>query len=211
MRQEANVDSWLMSYADMITLLLCFFVIFVAISEPKKERVAQITEGMREKFGMVENTTPFAGSMRSLQSSINRYQLYRDVAFERTTTSLTLELSTQKFFRDGSVEIDTEMTKQLNELIAALKETDLAGRSVSIESHTDDSPPNSGLYKNNWEFSAVRAAKLAHYFVQQGFPASSIKAVGYGDARPKVPNSDAKGKPIEANRERNQRITITLE
>ena len=49
--QEDNVDSWLMSYADMITLLLCFFVIFVSASEPKKEKLSAVTEGMLGKFG----------------------------------------------------------------------------------------------------------------------------------------------------------------
>ena len=43
---EENIDSWLMSYADMITLLLCFFVIYASASEPKKDKMSAVAEGM---------------------------------------------------------------------------------------------------------------------------------------------------------------------
>lgn len=210
-KREENVDAWLMSYADMITLLLCFFIIFVSVSEPKRDKLTEIADGMVGKFGAVNYNSPFRGAMHTLQSTVEKNKLYRDIAVEGTTSSLSVELATHRFFKGNTTEINEEMLPVLQELASHLKSDKLAQYTISIESHTDDTPPQSGLYSNNWELSAMRAAKLSQYFIQQGFPAKRLKAIGYGDARPKVPNLDSKGHPIEANRAQNQRITIRME
>ncbi|MDX2073719.1 MAG: OmpA family protein [Alphaproteobacteria bacterium] len=210
-KQEENVDAWLMSYADMITLLLCFFIIFVSVSEPKKDKISQIAEGMAGKFGMVAYSTPFLSAVKALQATVEENQLYKDVAVEGTSKSLSMELATHRFFKSGGAEIDEATMPVLQQMIGVLTKGELAQYSISIESHTSDALPQSGLYKNNWELSSVRAAKLAEYFIRNGVPAAKIRAVGYSDSRPKVPNLDARGNPIEENRQRNQRVTVRLE
>jgi chemotaxis protein MotB len=210
-KHEESVDSWLMSYADMITLLLCFFIIFVSVSEPKKDKITEIAEGMSGKFGAVNYETPLLGAIRSLKTEIEVKKLYKDVAIETRPNGLSVELATQSFFKDGGADIDDEMEPSLKELLNSLKQSDLTPYNIVIESYTDDSQPQSGLYKTNWELSSVRAAKLAAYFTQHGFSADQIKAVGFGETRSKVPNRDEKGKVIEANRAKNQRVTIKLE
>lgn len=210
-KPEENVDSWLMSYADMITLLLCFFIIFVSVSEPKKDKISEIAEGMSGKFGAVSYDTPFSASMRMVQASVEKYKLYRDVAVESRTSGLSMDLATKRFFKQGGADIDEETLPVLNELIESLKQSAATDYVITIESHTDNTPPQSGIFHTNWELSAVRAAKIAGYFVTQGFDPKHIRAVGYGDSRPRVPNMDAKGQPIEENRARNQRVTIRME
>src|SRR5690349_14346373 len=104
--QEDNIDSWLMSYADMITLLLCFFVIFCSVSEPKKEKLNAITEGMMGKFGSVDMATPFQGVYRSLQAIVENHQMLRDIAIEKGEKTLTMELSSLAFYKDKSADFD---------------------------------------------------------------------------------------------------------
>lgn len=210
-KHEENVDAWLMSYADMITLLLCFFIIFVSVSEPKRDKITAIAEGMSGKFGAVTHQSPFAGAVQHLQASVEKNKLYKDIAVESTSGSLSLEIATRRFFKGSGADIDESTLPMLQELVDILKQGVLSQYAISVESHTDDTPPQSGLYKSNWELSAVRAAKLAEYLAKQGLAADRIKAVGFGSARPKVPNMDAKGNPIEANRARNQRVTVKLE
>jgi chemotaxis protein MotB len=210
-RQEENVDAWLMSYADMITLLMCFFIIFVSVSEPKKEKISAIAEGMAGKFGAVNYQNPFTGSVRSLQATIEGRKLYKDVAVISSSRALSMELATSRFFANGGADIDEAMLPVLEEMVKALKDTDLAKYSISIESHTDDTPPKSGLFSNNWELSTVRAAKLAEFLSTRGIPSTQMKAVGYGDTRPAVPNLDAKGNPIPENRIKNQRVVLKVE
>lgn len=208
---EENVDSWLMSYADMITLLMCFFIIFVSVSEPKKDKLSEIADGMAGKFGSVEYETPLMGAIRSLRTVIEEKRLYKDVAIQARSNGLLLELSTRKFFKDGGAELDEATVPELDTLLEAMKQSDLTNYNIVIESHTDDVPPKSGLYRTNWELSSVRAAKLANFMAGENFLPSHLRAVGYGDTRPEVPNLDAEGNPIVKNRDRNQRIVIRLE
>lgn len=209
-KHEENIDSWLMSYADMITLLLCFFIIFVSVSEPKKDKITEIAEGMSGKFGAVQFETTFMSAARAVQTAVEKHELYRDVAIQNKATGLDVELATHRFFTQGGADIDPSAITVLSELLHALKDTTITDYQIIIESHTDDTPPQSGLYKTNWELSAVRAAKIVDEMVKQGFPADHIQAIGYGDARPKVPNLDAEGDPIENNRAINQRLIIKM-
>lgn len=210
--QEENVDSWLMSYADMITLLLCFFVIFVSISEPKKERLEAVTEGIIGKFGLIETATPFQGVFRSLQEIIETRQILRDIAIEKGETSLSIELSSIAFYKDKTAELAPDMIEVMKEVVATLKKIDFMEYRISIEGHTNDLPPEQRqLYASNWELSSARAARLARFFIEQGIDAKRIKIVGYGDSRPKVPNLDINGNAIMENRRKNERVVIRLE
>ena len=98
--QEDNVDSWLMSYADMITLLLCFFIVFVSVSEPKKDKLSAITEGMAQRFGLVDLTTPYQGLMHSLQTVTEAHRVLKDVSVEMTPTmAWSLSLPPRRFIK----------------------------------------------------------------------------------------------------------------
>ena len=48
--EEAHVDDWLMTYADMITLLLCFFAVFLAITVPDERKFEEAKEKVVEQF-----------------------------------------------------------------------------------------------------------------------------------------------------------------
>ena len=90
---EENVDSWLMSYADMITLLMCFFIIFVSVSEPKKERISAIANGVAGKFGAVDMSTPFQGTYQSLLAVAQKHQLFKDFDVTKSQNSIDMELA----------------------------------------------------------------------------------------------------------------------
>lgn len=207
---DDNIDSWLMSYADMITLLLCFFIIFVSVSEPKKEKITEIANGVAGKFGALNDKNPFSGALKSMKGTIEQRRLFKDVSVTATEKSVVMELATASLFRDNGADISDEMLPALTDLAGALKSTNLTDYTIVIESHTDDTPPH-GLYKNNWELSSMRAARLSQFMVDHGFSGQRIKASGYADTRPQVPNYDAKGNPIPANKFQNQRIVVKLE
>ena len=210
-KQEENVDSWLMSYADMITLLLCFFIIFVSVSEPKKDQLAAITQGIANRFGSVELATPFQGVFRSLQEVMEKRQILRDVAIEKGDHYLAVELSSVSFYQNKSADFTPAMLPVLEELVGTLKQIDYLNFTISIEGHTNDIPVDSGYFPSNWELSSARAARLARFLIEHGTKPGRIKVVGYGDTHPKVPNRDINGKPIPANQTQNERVVIALE
>jgi len=209
--QEDNVDSWLMSYADMITLLLCFFIIFVAISEPKKDKLSAVAEGLAQKFGVVDLATPFQGILHSLQAIAETHKVLRDVAVEKTPTSIDMELASDKFYKTDSAEFNPEMLPMLLDIAATIKSIDYIETRITVEGHTSDAPISSVIYPSNWELSSARAARLVRFFIEQGIKPERLRTIGYADTKPKVPNLDGRDKPIPQNRAKNQRVVIRVE
>jgi len=208
---EENVDSWLMSYADMVTLLMCFFIIFVSVSEPRKERLSLLSSGMGGKFGTVDMSTPFNGVMRALQGVIETNQSFHDMAVESNEKSVFIEISSKALFKPNSAEFAEAKLSLLNETIATLKAVDFLDYRLIVEAHTSDELPQSGLYETNWDLSSAQAARVVRAFVEQGTRPQDIQAVGLADSQAKAPNLDQNNQPISANRERNQRIVVKLE
>ena len=208
---EENVDSWLMSYADLITLLMCFFIIFVSVSEPRKERISMLSSGMGGKFGTVDLATPFDGVIRTLQGVVENNKSFRDITIEHSNKAVEMEMSSATFFKPFTAELAPEKMPLLVEIVASLRSVDFIDYRISIEGHTSDSPPQSGLYATNWELSSARAARMVRIFIDNGIKPKNIKAVGLADSQPKVPNLDMNGNFITANREKNERILVKLE
>lgn len=209
--QEEGTDSWLMSYADMITLLMCFFIIFVSVSEPKREKFTEITKGIMDKFGAVDTATPFFGSYKDLQYIIEQKQLFRDAAIKMTDKTLEIEISSHRFFSSNTAEIDKNSQATLVEMATALKKVNYLDYRLLVESHTSNLPPANPLYPTNWELSTMRAARVIRFLIEQGLPAERMRAVGFADKQPVVPNLDLQQNPIPENQERNERVLIKLE
>jgi len=208
---EENVDSWLMSYADMVTLLMSFFIIFVSVSEPRKERLSLLATGMGGKFGTVDLSTPFNGVMHALQGVIEKNQSFHDMAVESNEKSVFVELSSKLFFKPNSAELADDKIKLLIETINVLKAVDFLDYNLIVEGHTSDVKPEGGLYATNWDLSSARAARIVRVFIEQGIKARDIQAVGLADTQPKVPNLDQNNKPIPENRDKNARVVVKLQ
>lgn len=208
---EENVDSWLMSYADMVTLLMSFFIIFVSVSEPRKERLSQLATGMGGKFGTVDLSTPFNGVMNALQGVIEKNQSFHDMAVESNEKAVFIELSSKLFFKPNSADLSDDKMPILIDTIGTLKTIDYIDYNLIIEGHTSDEKHEGGLYPTNWDLSSARAARIVRVFIEQGIKANDIEAVGMADRQPKVPNLDQNNKPIPENRKKNERVVIKLQ
>lgn len=208
---EDNIDSWLMSYADMITLLLCFFVIFVSASEPRKDKMSALSEGMVGKFGSVETATPFQGVLRSLQAVVENHQVLKDVSIEKSENTLSLEVSSLSLYKEKTADFNEKMVKVLEDVAQTLNTIQFMDFRIVVEGYTSDTPINSPYFPSNWELSSARAARIVRFFIEHGVKPERLRAVGYADTHPKVPNRDATGNAILANRQLNERVVIKVE
>jgi chemotaxis protein MotB len=209
--QEENTDSWLMSYADMVTLLLCFFVIFASASEPKKDKMSALTEGMAGKFGTVDLATPFQGVFRSLQAVVENHQILKDIAIEKGEKAISMEISSLSFYKDKTADFNEKMVPVLDDLVETLNSIQFMDYQITVEGHTNDVPINNAYFPSNWELSTARAAHMVRFFIDHGIKRERVRAVGYADTRPKVPNLDASGNAIIQNRRLNERVVIRVE
>lgn len=210
-QQEDNVDSWLMSYADMITLLLAFFVIFVSTSTPKQDELAAATKGMHDRFGSLSLDTPYDGVYRDVVGIISSANQDRNIAIDKTTHGIQIELSALHFFGNESADIGADQLPVLMDIAQALKKGQLANCTIEIEGHTDDTAVGSPEFATNWELAAARATRIVRLLIEQGVEPERLRATSYAATRPVAPNEDAMGTPIPQNHEKNQRVVIRVE
>lgn len=226
---DHSVDDWLMTYADMITLLLCFFAIFLSVSVPKDEQMEKAKEKVLEQFASPETipgkTTPqysaFDGReketpmpYKNLPSIVDRFEMPEEMPAEKPEGDrlLTLDIPSAAFFAIGTASLSPEGYTLLEDIIRKnLTTEDHKDYLITVEGHTDDSPISTAQFPSNWELSTARAAAVVRFFIEHGIPAARLRAAGYADARPKVPNRDTEGKPIPDNQAQNRRVVIRLE
>ena len=108
----------------------------------------------------------------------------------------TLEMSSSAFFGSGSGTLSDGGKSILRGVAVDLKSDQYQGYQIVVEGHTDDSPIATAQFSSNWELSTARAAAVVHFLLDQGIAAQKLRAVGYADTQPKVPNRDAAGNAV---------------
>jgi chemotaxis protein MotB len=222
LREEDNIDDWLMTYADMITLLLCFFAVLLSLSVPKKDQFDKAKAEMTKKFsgakpkagdltsGAPEGTTgkPFI----SAQSFMEQYApQQQEVTPDQRDRLTVIEMNSSAFFARGAASLSDEGRTILLDVANRLKGDQYKNYKVTVEGHTDDIPISTPQFPSNWELSTARAAAVVRYFIEQGVPVQRLRASGYADSMPKVPNRDSTGVAIPENQAQNRRVVIKLE
>ena len=97
----------------------------------------------------------------------------------------------------------------LNEMSKMIKEMKYDDILIEVEGHTDDVPIKTVEFPSNWELSASRATHVVRYFMDNGIAKNKLKASGFADSRPKVPNI-IEGKPSRENRAINRRVKVSV-
>jgi chemotaxis protein MotB len=210
---DEDVEAWLMTFADMTTLLLCFFVLLFAMSSPDTTQFKKVAEALREQGfynDAVPIEDPYDKLKKELSMSLGASGYDQFMAVSEQDKVIALELSSSAFFEKGSAKFSPEAIPMLNLIEQHLLPLKLEKIMVSVEGHTDDSPAQSEQYPSNWELSSGRASNVVRFLIAKEFPADKLRAVGYGDTKPKAPNRDARGNPIPANQELNRRVVVRL-
>ena len=204
-------EDWMTTYGDMVTLLLCFFVMMLSVSKPDAAKFEQIQAGMNESLGKKQVQRPIETMLLELSDDIQSLNLEKDVALGSDTQGVVLEFGGNILFDYGSAEIKPEAIPALKRLAATLQSERYNTFNFSIEGHTSDEQFSSPQYPSNWELSSARASAIARFLESRGIPRVRLKATGLYDVSPKYPNLDPFGEPIPQNRIKNRRVVIHIE
>jgi chemotaxis protein MotB len=220
-RNTDDEDGWALTLADMMTLLLCFFVLMLAISEVDSQKYSTVAESLSSAMGGKSKTPQQSGSMTmSVAPARNLFamqlELARMLKLETDSVRLAMrpdavaiELKGTAFFRSGSADLTPKAATLLRKIVTPLVKSTTQYDFV-VEGHTDDVPMHSARYPSNWELSSARASAVARKLIADGLPKHKVKVLGLADTRPVVPNLSASGVPIEQNRSRNRRVVILV-
>ncbi len=215
-----NTDRWLLTYADMITLLLAFFIVMYSMSRidaKKFDEMARALDGILKGGHSIVNRHPDnfdktghgllkLGDLKMIQQLIeqNFDSLGRkeEVQTEVTERGLVVHVVESALFKQASADLEPRAMEVLDLIWERIKDTP---NHIRIEGHTDDRPINTAQFPSNWELSSARATAVVRYFVgNYSVPPGKVSALGYGEYRPIRPNNTTE------NRAHNRRVDVVV-
>jgi len=211
--EEDDSNDWLTTYADAITLLMAFFIMFVSFSKIDVPLFEEVAAGIKEEIGgQTDSDRPIFALHSKIQAVVDASSEMPpgaiQVGFDEE--GIVIDFLSGSFFRHGSVELTDVAKTVLKRVKNELSEPPYDIYHIDVEGHTDDIPVSNEQFPSNWELSAFRAAVVLRELIDLGVEPEFMKAVGFADTKPKVPNLDVLGEPIVENREKNNRVTIRL-
>ena len=210
-----------MTYGDMMSLLLTFFVLIVSFSSMQETKFNQAAASLADAFGVMSSpesvidfNTPIVPNhspqeeaevlyeVRSVEKLLLDEGLQDEVEVKVTDDGVLFSINAPFMFTSGGADLRNEPKTVLDKLAGFFTKFPYQ---VKVQGHTDNIPINSAKYPSNWELSAARAVSVARYFQSLGMPPEQIEATGYGEHRPKGDNATVEG------RNKNRRVEIFLQ
>lgn len=208
-----ETDDWMVTYADAMTLVMGFFVLILSMSminQSKFEEVAAaIDEGLLKKEKK-QTVSPLNELNKNLSQTLLEHQVLPQEAIEQGDNYLKIDLPGNILFATGSAELGSGSSRLIADIANDINAFSLPEFNIEIEGHTDDIPISTVRFPSNWELSSSRAISVLQVFLAQGVDGNRLKAIGYAETRPKVPNTDAQGNAIRENQKLNRRVEIKI-
>lgn len=224
--KEGNNERWLLTYSDLITLLMIFFIILYSSSNVNLSKYQAMSEsfkgvmgggkniiGTDEGTGEVGQGVSFTGEEKSveeilsdteknLQKYLNDNNLQGGISTKIEERGLIVTLSDNLFFDQGKAEIKTNGKDKLTKLGDLLKKLN---NDIRIEGNTDNIPIKNNEFDSNWQLASTRATNVAEFLINKGgLNPKKVSVVSYGEYRPLGDNGTAEG------RQKNRRVDIVI-
>jgi len=191
-------ELWLISYADLLTLLIGFFVLLLAVSPPKTAQFERMAASLTGE------ATPLEELKEKVDTFITQEGLEKKVLTRQETDGLAIEFKDALLFDSGSADIRADGASAIAS-IARMLQT-LPSRGLIIEGYTDDVPIRTSRFASNWELSSQRAINVRTALEQSGVGRERMSVRGFADTR----RVDVQGPP-EEQRAANRRVVIRVE
>lgn len=203
-------EGWLVSYADMMTLIACFFIMMMAFANYDPVGFQEKAKEIAESFKKVDEANSELKMKKLKDNILQTEEIKKMTSITISNSSLTITLNSTLLFPNNEVDISPEMAMQLDSVIDTIKNYNSNFR-IFIEGHSDNTPlPVNSPFANQWAVAAARASSVAERFQYFGFASENIRVLSYGDSRPLKENQDANGKPIYENNILNRRVVIRV-
>jgi len=224
--EDDDKNRYLISYADLITLLLGLFVILYSSSQVDGAKYKEFTQAFKEVFdqngeGVLDgglgvlngNPKPIPHPLNGkvdknleeiseiAKSSLNFLLKDGKLILRNENNLLTLELPEELLFETAKAEVKSEGLKVLDTIVSALGQIN---NLITIDGHTDTDPIKTFRYASNWHLSVARASNVAYSMIGFGLMEENLSIRGYGSQRPLNNNSSFSEKA------RNRRVEITI-
>lgn len=228
---EEGPAPWVITFADMITLLMAFFALLYTVSQTDQKGFEHVATSVQNALGGPSGAGGFGGVMReggfpggkgvkpkSLDelTGLEGEALLEDMRQEFKGLSpdepvqitlrgnqVLMQVGGQVLFSPGSAVLGPQAHSFLDHVVRVAK--NYPDYRIDIKGHTDSRPISTAKFESNWELSALRATSVLRYLMDRGISAKRLTATGYADTQPLVPNNS------EENMAKNRRVEFVLE
>jgi chemotaxis protein MotB len=225
--EEMGTPAYMVTWGDMCTLMLCFFVFLLSMSHIDPYRFSVAASSFMNAFsGVLEQlpqvlitkdiTMPKMGgdeqdkkiaveAAYQMRQELKKEDLDESVKVQVTDKGIAIKIANPICFDEGRAELKLQFYEVLQGLKAIVL-TKMPEAEIRVEGHTDDTPIRTPEFPSNWELSTSRALHVVKYMKDAlGVDPRRLSAVGYGEYRPVAPNDTPE------NRQKNRRIEMYIE
>lgn len=218
-QKNKGVAPWMVTYSDMVTLLLCFFVLLLSFSTVNQQKFQVIVSSLQDAFGVLEKGKSIDPGEMFGGGSYVEAQRFEDLAVRITEyihlsqlegrvrvgideRGLTISFVDGVLFDVGKADLKENAKSILDSIVSLLMDIP---NYVCVEGHTDNLPISTDRFPSNWELSTARASMVIRYFIENfDFEPTRLSAAGYGEYRPVAPNDTPEGRSL------NRRVDIVI-
>jgi len=215
---EEGAPQWVLTYGDMMSLLLTFFILLVSFSTIQETKYEQAAGSLRSAFGgmpKISGSSRIASSLKGqrgnsdemieevqeMKKAIADKQMQEQIKVTLTEKGAHIVIADPLLFDLGKANLKPQ-AKDALDIVAALI-TRSPNTEIIVEGHTDNWPIATSEFPSNWELSAARALAVVKYFaLRKGFDPARFAATGYGEYHP------VKSNDTPENRTKNRRVEI---
>jgi len=186
-REEEGLPEYFATFADMMTLLMTFFVLLFSMATLDPVKMADMAAAMQDSATGARAERVQMKTQRDILEEVNeaieqtQMREFAEVTHSPKGTSITID--SRFAFTVGSAELSSAIFPFLNSIVPIMM--DQGNRfPIAVEGHTDNLPTVGEIaarYPTNWELSAARAASVVRYFIERGVPGGKLRAVGFAE------------------------------
>lgn len=225
--EGGSAAPWVLTFADLMSLLLCFFILLFAMAELDVKKFSDVAQALAGALGggkviyirdpgtmasEVKSTAFIRESQERIETEYYARELRKELAEEIRQKKLKVEEEGQIItihilqngsFAAGSASLDPAFLPTARKIRDAL--VDIPGN-LTVAGHTDNHPIGNGRFLSNWELSGARAFAVIHELLKGGvLPAKRFVLTGHADTQPRAANDS------EENRAKNRRVEIVID
>ncbi|MGL5353838.1 MAG: flagellar motor protein MotB [Clostridium sp.] len=222
---DEHVDeTWLIPYADMLTLLLALFIVMFAMSKVDAEKFKKVSAGMNNAFmggssalgegdaeapideviltnGQIEEQAMNDIKLQ-VENSLNNDGYSDKVEVSINDDGLQINIKDVILFDSAKADIKNNSNNLLIDIAHAIKGLD---NDIKVIGHSDNRPINNSEFVSNWDLSAMRAINIMQFMTSSGGLApENVSIEAYGEYKPKYDNSTEEG------RAGNRRVEVSI-
>ena len=191
--REIEARTWQMSFNDLLTVLLTFFILLVSASDISVNKVQDVSSSVAEVFGSVKSEDRRTLLIRAIGHADG-------IDARPVEGGVSIVLPESLVYPSGSAEILHQKV-----LVGVGEKLKTASGTILVEGHTDSVPVASVSFPSNWELSALRAVNVVKFLVDEcGIDPRNLSAAGYADSRPVASNDSSEGRAL------NRRVNLIV-